>query len=59
MPFDDPEPSDPSMLIGVAVPGSEAATREMVAAFADEFAQVGFDLSEILGNVVFPCANVA
>jgi hypothetical protein len=48
MPFDDPEPSDPSMLVGVAVPGGEAATREMVAAFADEFAQVGLGRDQIL-----------
>ena len=48
MPYDDPEPDDPHELIGVELPGDEAATREMAAALADEFAQLGFDRSRIL-----------
>ncbi len=48
MPYDDPEPDDPHLLAGVSLPGDEAATREMAAAFADEFAQMGFDRERLL-----------
>ena len=49
MPYDDPEPEDPHELIGVELPGDESVTREMAAAFADEFAQLGFSRAQILG----------
>ena len=48
MPFDDPEIDDPHELVGVALPGDETVTREMAAAFADEFAQLGFTRAQIL-----------
>jgi hypothetical protein len=48
MPYGDPEPDDPHMLVGVSLPADEAATREMAAAFADEFAQMGFDRERLL-----------
>ena len=48
MPYDNPEPDDPNMLVGIALPGSEAATREMAEAFASEFAQLGFDHNAVL-----------
>ena len=48
MPYDDPEPDDPQELVGVELPGDEAVTREMAAAFADEFAQLGFRRFQIL-----------
>ena len=48
MPYDDPEPDDPHELVGVELPGDESVTREMAAAFADEFAQLGHDRSQIL-----------
>ena len=48
MPYDDPEPDDPQELIGVELPGDETTTREMAAAFADEFAQLGFTRPQIL-----------
>ena len=49
MPYDDPEPEDPQELIGVELPGDEAVTLEMAAAFADEFAQLGYTRPQILG----------
>ena len=49
MPYDDPEPDDPNELRGVELPGDEAVTLEMAAAFADEFAQLGFTRPQILG----------
>jgi hypothetical protein len=49
MPFDDPEIDDPQELVGVELPGDETVTLEMAAAFADEFAQLGFTRPQILG----------
>ena len=48
MPYDEPEPDDPHELVGVELPGDESVTREMAAAFADEFAQLGFTRPQIL-----------
>ena len=48
MPYDDPEIDDPQELVGVELPGDESVTREMAAAFADEFAQLGFTRAQIL-----------
>ena len=48
MPYDDPDVEDPQELVGVELPGDEAVTREMAAAFADEFAQLGFTRPQIL-----------
>ena len=48
MPFDEPEIDDPHELVAVELPGDEAVTREMAAAFADEFAQLGFTRPQIL-----------
>jgi hypothetical protein len=48
MPYDDPEPDDPQELVGVELPGDESVTREMAAAFADEFAQLGLGRAQIL-----------
>ena len=48
MPYDDPELDDPQELVAVELPGNESVTREMAAAFADEFAQLGFTRSQIL-----------
>jgi hypothetical protein len=48
MPYDNPELDDPQELVGVELPGDESVTREMAAAFADEFAQLGFSRAQIL-----------
>ncbi|MCC7417466.1 MAG: hypothetical protein IT176_10035 [Acidobacteria bacterium] len=48
MPYADPESDDPQELVGVELPGSEAQTREMAAAFAEEFAQLGYTRAQIL-----------
>jgi hypothetical protein len=48
MPYDDPEADDPQELVGVELPGEESVTREMAAAFADEFAQLGLTRAQIL-----------
>ena len=48
MPYNDPEPDDPQVLVGVYLEGNEDTVREMAAAFADEFAQLGHSREEIL-----------
>ena len=48
MPYDDPEPDDPHVLVGVSLPGGVSSTREMAEAFADEFAQMGFERGAML-----------
>ncbi len=48
MPYDEPEPDDPHLLVGVGVAGDADSTRAMVAAFAEEYAQLGFDRARIL-----------
>ncbi len=48
MPYGDPEPDDPQVLVGVSLPGDEKTTLEMAEAFADEFAQLGSSAEEIL-----------
>jgi hypothetical protein len=48
MPFADPDPMDPTVLIGVSLPATAEATREMAWVFAEEFARTGFDAPRIL-----------
>jgi len=49
MPFQDPDPTDPSMLVGVMLPADAEATRDMAYVFAEEFARLGYDRSRLLG----------
>ena len=48
MPYGDPDPQDPNMLVGVSVPADPEAVREMAYAFAEEFAALGFDERRLL-----------
>jgi len=48
MPFADPDPTDPTVLVGVALPAEAEATRDMAWVFAEEFARMGFDAPQIL-----------
>jgi hypothetical protein len=48
MPFTDPDPADPAVLVGVGLPAEAEATRDMAWVFAEEFARMGFDASRIL-----------
>ena len=48
MPYDEPEPDDPQELVGVELPGDASVTLEMAAAFAEEFARLGFSRAQIL-----------
>ena len=48
MPYNEPDPSDPSILVGVTLPADEEATRDMAYVFAEEFARMGFNEAKIL-----------
>ena len=48
MPYGEPDPTDPSVLVGVELPADVEATREMAWVFAEEFARMGFDAPRIL-----------
>ena len=48
MPYDDPDPQDPMMLVGVELPGDRAAQLEMARCFAEEYARMGFGEAQIL-----------
>jgi hypothetical protein len=48
MPYGEPDPSDPSVLVGVALPSEAETMTEMAYAFAEEFARMGFDARRIL-----------
>jgi hypothetical protein len=49
MPYADPDPTDPTELVGVELPAHAPATRDMAWVFAEEFARMGFDGRRILG----------
>jgi hypothetical protein len=49
MPFGDPDPTDPQMLVGVVLPGGTEAMRRMALVFAEEFARLGHGSRQILG----------
>jgi hypothetical protein len=48
MPFQDPDPTDPNMLVGVVLPADAEATREMAYVFAEEFARMGYAREQLL-----------
>lgn len=49
MPYDKPDPTDPTMLVGVALPAEEETMIEMAYVFAEEFMRMGFDRDRTLG----------
>ena len=48
MPFKDPDPTDPNMLVGVMLPADAEATRDMAYVFAEEFARLGYTREQLL-----------
>jgi hypothetical protein len=49
MPYGDPDPTDPHVLIGVALPAETETTRQMAWVFAEEFARLGLSARRLLG----------
>ena len=48
MPYKDPDPTDPNMLVGVVLPAYAEATRDMAYVFAEEFARLGYSREQLL-----------
>ncbi|MGZ8498600.1 MAG: hypothetical protein ACXW5W_09305 [Candidatus Binatia bacterium] len=48
MPFKDPDPTDPNMLVGVMLSADAEATRDMAYVFAEEFARLGYTREQLL-----------
>ena len=48
MPYDDPDPTDPTMLVGVEIPAGETSDIDMAYAFAEEFAQLGYSADRVM-----------
>jgi hypothetical protein len=48
MPYKDPDPTDPIMLVGVMLPANAEATRDMAYVFAEEFARLGYTREQLL-----------
>jgi hypothetical protein len=49
MPLNDPDPTDPNMLVGVMLPAAAEAMREMAYVFAEEFARLGYTREQLFG----------
>jgi hypothetical protein len=48
MPFKDPDPTDPNMLVGVMLEANAEATRDMAYVLAEEFARLGYTREQLL-----------
>jgi hypothetical protein len=48
MPYRDPDPTDPNMLVGVVLPADPETTRDMAYVFAEEFARMGYGRDQLL-----------
>jgi hypothetical protein len=48
MPYGEPDPQDPMLLVGVEVPGAPGSLEEMAWTIAEEFARMGMDERRIL-----------
>lgn len=48
MPYDEPDPTDPTMLVGVEAPALEDSDLQMAWVFAEEFASLGFSERRLL-----------
>ena len=54
MPYNEPDPEDPNMLVGMALPASAESDREMAWCFAEEFARMGFTRERLMGLFTNP-----
>ncbi|MFQ5850133.1 MAG: hypothetical protein ACE5JU_06035 [Candidatus Binatia bacterium] len=49
MPYKDPDPTDPTVLVRVVLPADGEAMRQMAYVFAEEFVRMGYDGKRLLG----------
>ena len=48
MPYNDPDPTVPNILVGVVLSADAEAMRDMAYAFAEEFVRMGYDKGKLL-----------
>ena len=48
MPYDEPDVTDPNVLVGVGLPAGAGTMEEMAYVFAEEFARLGYDAARLL-----------
>ena len=48
MPYNEPDPADPQVLVGVGFPAEAETMTEMAYVFAEEFCRMGWDAPRIL-----------
>ena len=48
MPYGEPDPADPQVLVGVGLPAEAGTMAEMAYVFAEEFCRMGWDAPMIL-----------
>ena len=48
MPYKDPDPTDPTMLVGVVMPAERETMTDMAYVFAEEYARLGYDKTGLL-----------
>jgi len=54
MPYNDPDPTDPTMLVGVEIPADEKSDIDMAYAFAEEFARLGYSAERLMALFLNP-----
>lgn len=62
MPYNDPDPTDPNILVGVVLPADAETMRDMAYAFAEEFVRMGYNQKQLLSifqNPYYAGANGA
>ncbi len=59
MPYYEPDPTDPNILVGVMLPANTEATQEMAYVFAEEFVRMGYDRDRLLRLFTNPCYTAA
>jgi hypothetical protein len=62
MPYKDPDPSDPNVLVGVVLPAEKETMQDMAYAFAEEYALLGYDsegLFRVFQNPFYAAAHQA
>ncbi len=48
MPYNDPDPTDPTMLVGVEIPADKTSDIDMAYAFAEEFTKLGYSADRLM-----------
>ena len=59
MPLDNPDPSDPMVLVGIELPGDAESMRDMAYTFSEEFARMAYSEKRLLSIFQSPFYRAA